>query len=152
MPKLGRDSIPKKYFKLATLSNDPIVWEAKFNVGIAEIDRQHQDIVKLANEIQDSLATKTRKSGFVLEIMEKLEQYIVEHFAYEEGLMGNTRYPGLGAQKKEHAGFMKYVKELQEQYKNSIIDIRQILRFISSWFIDHIQGSDKRFAEWKSKL
>ena len=93
-------------------------WTPKLSVGEENIDSQHQKLLdytnKLINDISSSADLRTIRST-----IDFLGKYVDEHFSYEEDYMEKIGYPGLSDQQKQHAGFVKFYQEYQQELKTA---------------------------------
>lgn len=123
-----------------------IQWNDNFSVNVAEIDRQHQKLVAMINELHNAM--RERKARDVLgRIIDGLIQYTATHFATEEKYFDRFNYPGATAHKKEHNDFVKKVKEFQQGFdEGRILLSMDVMNFLQDWLVTHIQGSDKKFG------
>lgn len=125
-----------------------IVWDLTlYSVGIKEIDRQHGILVQLINRLDQGLKRKISK-GTLEDIVNYLADYTVFHFGYEEKLMADNHYPNLEAHKKVHQKFVDKVVQYQNQLKtqDTTVVAGEILEFLKSWLLDHIQKTDKQYG------
>ncbi len=128
-----------------------IIWSDEYNTGIKDIDAQHRRLAALINEIHQWV--KTGRStpvggGKMVEILEELRNYAIEHFAAEEELFLASDYPQKDHHVKKHDLFKKQVDQLYKSCEQSRIDLRPILGFLAGWFLDHIQGTDRQFVHY----
>ncbi len=72
----------------------------------------------------------------------------MEHFAAEEELFMNSDYPQKERHVLKHDLFKKQVDQLYNAFEKSQIDLRPILGFLAGWFLDHIQGTDRRYIRY----
>ena len=93
----------------------PIIsWNNNMSVKVAEIDKQHQKLVDMINDIHDAM--RQRKAKDILgDIIAGLGDYAVKHFTHEEKYFARFNYPDSAAHKKEHDDFFK------TQQKGSIL-------------------------------
>jgi hemerythrin-like metal-binding protein len=125
-----------------------IVWDlAIYSVGIKEIDRQHGILVQLINRLDQGVKRKISK-GTLEDIANYLADYTVFHFGYEEKLLHDNDYPGLGAHKAVHQNFVNKVQHYQNQLKSqdAVLVAGEILEFLKGWLLDHIQKTDKQYG------
>ena len=61
-----------------------ITWLPAYEVGIPEIDRQHQKIISVINKFIDGGAAITVDSEVLSELLSELIAYANEHFSTEE--------------------------------------------------------------------
>ncbi|HOV91014.1 MAG TPA: bacteriohemerythrin [Syntrophorhabdaceae bacterium] len=123
-----------------------IEWDNSLNVNIAEIDKQHQKLVSMINELNEAMIKRQGKD-IVGKIIEGLVSYAGTHFATEEKYFDMYRYPGALSHKKEHADFVKRVGEFQEGFKNGNLALTiEVMRFLKDWLTKHIMGTDKKYG------
>ncbi len=123
-----------------------IEWDNSMNVNVAEIDKQHQKLVSMINELNEAMIKRQGKD-MVGNIIEGLISYAAIHFATEEKYFDMYRYPGALSHKKEHADFVKRVGEFQEGFKNGNLALTiEVMRFLKDWLTKHIMGTDKKYG------
>ncbi len=71
-----------------------LVWQKAYNTGIHEIDIQHQEILNYVNQLDD--ARKLGSRADVKNVIEGMADYTISHFAFEEALMEQAKYPYVG--------------------------------------------------------
>ncbi|MBI5092471.1 MAG: hemerythrin family protein [Candidatus Hydrogenedentes bacterium] len=81
-----------------------LVWDEKYSVGISEIDRQHQRLIQMINDLHEALVAE-RGQQALTEIVGRMLDYTIYHFAAEETLLKNNGYALYDAHQQEHAGF-----------------------------------------------
>ena len=84
-------------------------WSDKLNLGVKQIDDQHQQLVHLANNLV--LTIQTGETRDVLgKVFKELREYTVFHFRDEELYMEEIEYPERRAHAVTH-------RELKDQVK-----------------------------------
>ena len=126
-------------------------WDQRYSVEIAEIDRQHQRLFELLNELyaamQDGHANEV-----VGKVLERVVDYTVYHFAFEEKLFAQYGYPEDAAHRAEHAQLTSQAKALAERLRHGQGDVPlATLKLLYDWLARHILGSDKRYAPFLQK-
>lgn len=122
------------------------VWDAKFSVGIVEIDRQHKALMDMANELKFELVGK-RSIKTARRILKGLIDYTATHFSYEEQLMDQTRYSEAEAHKELHRKLVDDVMGYNERIEQGDEEVLgELMAFIKGWLIEHIQKTDKRLG------
>ncbi len=123
-------------------------WNDSLSVNVAEIDQQHQQLVKMANKLNNAM--RERKAKDVLgEIIDGLIKYAVVHFATEEKYFHQFNYPETAVHEKEHSDFAKTVTEFKQGFdENRLMLSIDIMDFLQDWLITHIKGSDKRYSSF----
>ena len=128
-------------------------WNDSYSVGIASIDAQHQNLFRIAGELYAAMSAGRGKAA-TAQILERLVQYTVSHFAHEERLMRLYHYPGAATHKVEHDALTRQVKQFQAELQAGRASMSvQLLQFLKDWLVKHIQGSDLSFAPYlRSKV
>ena len=106
------------------MSQPRIIWNEQLSVGVAIIDSQHKELIRIANLLLDGVARGDGRDAVDM-VVKKLREYTVFHFNSEEGLMEDIRYPDRHVQAREHHRLKKEVKDFQRQlYKKISRDAR----------------------------
>ena len=122
-----------------------IVWSSSYVLGHFEIDRQHQGLVKILNELFDQMS-KGKSKEILGATFVKLKDYTVKHFVEEEKLMLLCGYPGLEGHKKEHLFFIEKLNTIKQKFDsgNDYVAI-EVVNFLKEWLIKHILKTDKAY-------
>lgn len=123
-----------------------IEWNSNMSVNVEEIDKQHQRLVAMINELNEAMA-KGKGRDVAGKIIDGLVLYATTHFATEERYFDIFKYPGALSHKKEHADFVKRVGEFQEGFnKGSLALTIEVMHFLKDWLTQHILGTDKKYG------
>ncbi len=129
-------------------SSEPelIRWSPDLSVGVQRFDEQHRQLVTLINRLFNALR-EGRGDTVCVPILEELAAYTQNHFAAEEHQMSVHNYPDQENHKKAHADLLQRVVSFQEELKTgrSMLSI-DLMNFLKSWLINHIQGTDKHYG------
>jgi hemerythrin len=126
---------------------EPMLWKDEYCIGIEEIDKQHMDFLKLINRYMvlfDSGAHIRLQDRVLLEIL----KYVEYHLVSEENLMIIYKYTNLANQQEEHDALIKAFKTKCAGMKEGSVNGRDIIRYLISWFLNHTQKEDRKFAEY----
>jgi hemerythrin len=123
-------------------------WSADLSVGIAGIDKQHQQLIQLLNELNTAmLAGKGRE--VYSKTVSGLIQYTQTHFKAEERYFDEFGYPEAATHKREHAEFVKKVAGFKAELDAGRASLSvDMLRFLSGWLQTHIKGTDKKYTDF----
>lgn len=127
-------------------------WKDTHSVGIDILDAQHKKLVIIINELHAAINGTSRDSGYVKKLIFDLSTYAKDHFVVEEKMMKETAFPGIEKHILEHRYFIKMIQELAEDYKKSVVSLRNVLAFLNNWFTKHIGEKDKEFAYYYASL
>jgi hemerythrin len=79
--------------------------------------------------------------------------YVKYHFAAEEKLLEQVKYPDLALHKKEHESFVKKVLEGVKEFEEGKKFIPNVfVRYLKEWVLAHIAVEDKKYAEYILRL
>jgi len=122
------------------------VWDAKYSLKIDEIDRQHQKLLALFNELYDAMQLG-HGNEVIGEVLAGVVDYTAYHFAYEEKLFLQYGYPDEAAHRAEHAKLTDQATVLVRKHQAGQSHVAvATLKFLCDWLNSHILGSDKKFA------
>jgi hemerythrin len=128
---------------------EAFVWDQNFVTGLAEVDEQHQSLVKLFNELNDILfGGGAGQEAALKDIFERLVAYARYHFAGEEALMAqegvDPRHVTL--HRELHAQFVDQVAHLWNERSAMADPSESFIGFLTSWLGLHILGVDQDMA------
>jgi hemerythrin len=123
-------------------------WKAEYDIGLPDIDAQHQTMVDMLNQLYT--AKKTDQVHQVIEeTLDRLLQYTRVHFADEEAAMNDVNYPYLSKQRREHLDMTDEVLKMRNRFMQGDEPATfELLNFMSEWLKKHITGSDRKFGEF----
>ena len=87
-------------------------WDSGMSVGIAEIDEDHKRFIALVNEFNKSVENRLGVSE-VQRILRDILDDAIEHFANEERLLGEWRYPGAHDHARAHAELVLQLRQIE---------------------------------------
>jgi hemerythrin len=128
-------------------------WQEHWNTEIPDIDNQHIEMANLLNQIGDELqkskGQQQKQNGNLVSMLSELFELTLEHFNAEEEHMRTISYPQYASHRKEHvmlkAEMAQLIREIQQG--QSRLDIGT-LRALKHWYVAHLVGSDKDYADY----
>ncbi len=85
-------------------------------------------------------------------VLQRLIEYTGSHFAAEEEAFRKSGYPEEAAHVQQHRALVSQVLELQEKFKSGeTVLTHDVITFLQNWLVNHIKGTDKRYAPHLSK-
>lgn len=125
-----------------------VEWSQSMSVGIAKIDEQHSQLIKLMGELGDAVR-KNEAADAVEDILTNLFNYAQIHFALEEELFRKHKYPEMALHELEHQRFIAKAFAFKEKLNAKKPGLSlELLNFLSSWVLNHIELTDKRYSKY----
>ena len=123
-------------------------WQARFRIGIAEVDTEHREIIPLINDLHAALGANQspeRIEEFLGEILAR----IAAHFALEEKSMTALLYPERFAHKEDHERLLDEIRDIMDDVDaRGVLDEKRLSDRLSSWFGDHFASFDARLHRY----
>jgi hemerythrin len=121
-----------------------ITWKPEFAVGVESVDFEHEQMIKLINEIYDEMNTR-KDADSIEQFLGDVHFAISAHFALEEKLMREAEYPEYEAHKEEHEELLEQIRDLMDQF---VLDPDKGFDLLhdrlSDWFEHHFATFDAR--------
>ena len=146
--ELGRNRV-EIYESLETIkiSDLRLVWKHDWGSGNEMIDRQHRQIVGVANQLINMVFSKvgTIAEREELDVLWKL---VTEHFRDEEEFLGKMKYSGLDNHQIQHRRLEKRLQELLDGHEKGEVQILEIFNFVvGDYLTRHVREEDKDFFD-----
>lgn len=123
----------------------------EFKTNIQFIDEQHEKLFEIADNAYMLLTDNFTLDKYdkIMDIIDELKDYTKFHFDAEEKYMESINYKKLFSQKVSHEAFIKKLNKfnLKDIDENQDATIRELLKFLNDWLIEHILHNDKLIAE-----
>jgi hemerythrin len=127
-----------------------VEWDGRYAIGIPLIDEQHQELIRLTNELYKACLKSDAAGKELFKVAIKAAvDYVKFHFSAEEKLLENVDYPQIVVHKKQHEEFiMKVLAEAKnfEEGKKFVPNV--FVRFLRDWILSHIAVMDKKYAAY----
>ena len=127
---------------------DLMPWGDDFKLGIASIDEQHRELVRMVNHLHQALKSRTgaKESG---RILAELAGYSVSHFAHEEDLFATHAYPDRAAHEKTHKDLVEKITAFKTQFDQGKAGLSmELMEFLTNWLRHHILEVDKAYVPY----
>ncbi len=123
------------------------VWKDDYNISVSEVNRQHQVLVRLINDLHRLIKIQGSHQS-IEKALDALVQYTISHFAFEEEMFEQTQYPETESHKAKHKKLLGqiegFVRRVELGGNEQVFD--ELLGFLSDWLVKHIHGTDKLYA------
>jgi len=127
-----------------------IKWTKTLAVNVKELDTQHRNIIRAANEMLEAMSQgKGHKKYYSL--IKHLETYIDEHFTLEETYMTRYGYKDFDDHKKEHEAFKVEFSKFRKQFEEEGSTTRLVIKTMSwmhEWLLDHVLSTDQKMVDF----
>ncbi len=127
-------------------------WKESYSVGIDLLDEQQKKLIAIINDLHVTVNASRRDPAYIKQLIVDLSTYVKETLVVEEKMMRESGFPGLEKHALEHRYFIKMIQELVEDYKKSVVSLRNVLAFLNNWFMKHIVEKDKDFAYYYARI
>jgi len=124
-----------------------IEWSENFSVRVSEIDKQHQQLITILNDLIEA-RNHEKNIDEISATISKMVEYIDYHFGTEEKYMLRFHYAGLQPHRNEHRSFIQKVLDFRKQLSlgNPTI-LTDMLSFLMDWLRVHICETDKKYSQ-----
>jgi len=129
-----------------------IQWEKQYELGIESIDSQHKKLIEITSNLSVLLTGAVQGDDIydeMVEIINELSKYTVEHFKFEEGLFDQLGFEFKEKHIEEHNKLISEIEalDLRAVDEDQITYGKKILKFLITWVFKHISGSDVLYKE-----
>lgn len=127
-----------------------LTWTPALSIGHEEIDKQH---IALFDFFADFIngCSKGEARETLIELHDRLKDYAEHHFAAEEALMQQVKYPGFEQHKRKHQSFRQRLAEIRQQISSegpTLMNIIQTNKTLVAWLVQHVQDLDQSFGDY----
>ena len=125
-----------------------IRWSSDQETGVRAIDRQHEELIGMLNELDAAHAGGCPQS-VLDDVLQRLGTYVIFHFGTEEALMAGLPHNEEHARQHchEHAGFIEKLAGLRAQgADNGRQTMEALIDYLNEWLYQHILKSDRELA------
>lgn len=122
-------------------------WSEELSVGVKLLDRDHQRILGILDELHDGVS-RSRAKEVLGGVLDRLARYAQTCIAHEEKLLAMAGYPMPVEHMQEHTEFARNIIELKTRHRNTPHGALSLetIQFLKSRFLGHIQGLDKNYG------
>lgn len=139
--------------------SDKISWDDKYSVGITTIDKHHQKLFAIIDDIEKLLQEDADKflgkiSTALNNTLNELMDYTDYHFSLEESMMAKIKYNKLKEHVILHHEFIKNISEFKSQVEivgPSEMCVK-LLDVLKQWLLTHILFVDQDYTNYFKQL
>lgn len=130
-----------------------IEWDPALEIGIREIDRQHQELFRRLDRLLEAVKAHN-SAGETGRLLDYLGEYVVTHFGAEEHLMRAKSYPDYHAHKAEHDRFLMEIQTLKQHFEAegaTTVLVIKVSNRVTSWLREHIYSADRQLGNYVNR-
>ena len=126
-----------------------IVWNDRLSVEVATVDREHQELISILNDLYGAIAQGVGQAA-VSQTLARLTAYTEQHFQHEEALFCRTTYPDVALHQAQHADMVCLLADWQRRFDAGDISglSLEVVNYLKDWLFDHILGSDRQYTQY----
>jgi hemerythrin-like metal-binding protein len=121
-----------------------IEWKDEFSVGIPDVDHEHQQLIRLINELHGAMSGKNAAMT-VTDFLGEIHAHVAAHFALEEKIMREKKYDQYEDHKRDHERLLDEISDIMDDYEeNAFYSDEVFTSTLEHWFSDHFKTRDAR--------
>lgn len=129
------------------MSIKKLEWDAKYSVGVEELDNQHKQMFATINKLLEIISTGSSEENLA-DIIDGLIKYKIFHFATEEKYFKEFNYKGAEDHIQKHKEFNDKLTELRKKHSNYTVEFAfDLVDFLEDWLINHLMVTDHKYVE-----
>jgi len=118
-------------------------WKDEFSVGVAIIDQDHKELLRIVNALSEALAKGPQPAG---RICDELIEHTLAHFTREEHWFKPLGYPGAEQHRRMHQKLTERLLEYRDRLRQET-DADRLALFVD-FLAHHITGADRSYGAW----
>lgn len=126
-----------------------IVWSDSLSVGVPEMDEEHRQFIARVNELNRAIIECESKPAVEHRMRLMLTQ-AADHFAHEEQMMAESRFPQFAQHRAKHAqltakfhGVMKDFTDANLSYVWAVKGLR-----LKQLLVEHLLAEDMKYRDF----
>lgn len=125
-----------------------VEWRDEFEIGIKEVDFEHQELIELINESY-AMAKEDNSRMAVIDFLGDIFNKISAHFALEEKEMRELKYDQYEDHKEEHEELLDSIRDIMDDYEErATLDDEEFGERLKDWFVNHFSSKDARLHKF----
>ncbi|MBZ5644170.1 MAG: bacteriohemerythrin [Acidobacteriia bacterium] len=122
------------------------IWNESFSVKVKRCDEDHKKLLDIIQRLHDSVIARHGEID-TKAILAELVDYTETHFKTEEGMLEQTKFPGLERHCQQHETFKAKLEELKQSMEYAPGDTPMaILQYLKNWLVRHIKMVDCQYS------
>ena len=125
----------------------PFEWSEEFDVHVSEIDVEHRELFRLADDLYGALIAEA-PAGEVQAALAELGTHVAEHFSHEEGLMRASGYLHYAWHRRQHAAARARMATLERRIRGGDRNAALLALDLSVALKNHIRLADRMLGAY----
>lgn len=122
-----------------------INWQRGWNSGNLIIDREHRELVRLGNELLNTVISRARSTDS-LALFDGLATHLRTHFDDEELILERVGYPDLAAHRDIHRGLLNETAGIRARFVENASDPAPLFELLVNKIVmEHMLSADTLF-------
>lgn len=118
-------------------------WKNEYSVNVVELDKQHQELIKLVNKMYINY----NKADYIGQCIDELLTLSGDHMSAEEHYMKDKEFYGLDNHFRKHEAFIDRIAVIQLIYKTNDLNVlKERIVQLGDWLLHHFTEEDKQYA------
>jgi len=119
----------------------PLEWKDTYRVGHADIDAQHQELLRRVVKLIAACTLESR-----VDCANSLNDHTREHFMHEESLMRSLHFPGIENHIDDHKNLLSKLELIASQIAEETLEHGELEVFITDWMLTHMVTFDAQLS------
>ncbi len=127
----------------------PTTWDDSLSVGVPELDREHEEIMRRLDALGEAIgAGRAHAVGAELKA---LQEVVTAHFVEEERWMEAERYPHRASHARAHRTGLEALGRAVQAYQRGGVDFRflDLVERAARWLDVHLRAADLRMGMYQ---
>lgn len=126
-------------------------WDPKYDIGVQNMNSEHQKIIELMNRLHEAHDKKATKAE-ILKCVDELAKFTVSHFEHEEKFFDSLKFPEADQHKAIHKDLLKKLTVHRDNYATGSGPLtKEFFDFLKLWLSAHILHIDAKYGTFAKK-
>jgi hemerythrin-like metal-binding protein len=122
-------------------------WDNKLDIGVGEMNEEHQGLLKYMNSLYDAWESKSPVADQKI-LLDLLKDATIEHFRSEEAYMEKIGWESVDVHKYIHKSLLETFTKHYQNFLDQGQLTMEFFEFLRLWLAAHIQGIDKKYGDF----
>ena len=120
-------------------------WKDEYRTGVDSIDYEHEQLILTINNTFGKTQEDGIRKTLVVDALGEIHALVEAHFALEEKIMRDARYPEYAPHKEDHDRLLEDIRDIMDDVETGRqVDIGPDLKKrMTSWFGIHFATLDR---------